>query len=69
MAHILAEAEANRVDNTLVDVKPEALIDKLAVTLLEAEPDTLGDKKGDVGDKALVVSVDDNLPEAEAKTH
>ena len=69
MAHILAEAKANRVDNTLVDVKAEALIDKLAVTLLEAEPDTLGDKKGDVGYKALVVSVDDSLPEAEAKTH
>ena len=69
MAHILAEAEANRVDNTLLDVKAEALIDKLAVTLLEAEPDTLGDKKGGVGDKVLVVSVDDSLPEAEAKTH
>ena len=59
MAHILAEADANRVDITLVDVKAEALIDKLAVTLLEAEPE----------DKALVVSVDDNLQEAEAKTH
>ena len=39
---------ANRVDNTLVKVKAKALIDKLAVTLLQAEPDTLGDKKGDV---------------------
>ena len=39
---------ANRVDNTLVNVKAKALIDKLAVTLLQAKPDTLADKKGDV---------------------
>ena len=32
-AHNLAEVKASRVDNTLLDVKTEALIDILAVTL------------------------------------
>lgn len=38
LAHTLAEGEVN----TLVDVK--ALIDKLALTILEAEPETVKDK-------------------------
>jgi len=33
VAHTQAEAEANSVNNTLLDVKAEALIDKPAVTL------------------------------------
>ena len=44
MAHTLAEAQANTLNNTPVDVKAEALIDKAAVTLLDAEPETLVDK-------------------------
>ena len=42
LAHTLAEGEVNTVDNTLVDVK--ALIDKLALTILDAEPETVKDK-------------------------
>ena len=37
LAHTLGEAEASTVDNTLVGVKAKALINKLAMTLLEAE--------------------------------
>ena len=40
--HTLPEAEANTVDNTLVNVRAEALMDILAVTLLKAESDTWG---------------------------
>ena len=46
----LAEGNANRVNKTLVDVKMEELIDKLAFTLSEAELKILrqnyGDEKG-----------------------
>lgn len=42
LAHTLAEGEVNTVDNTLVDVK--ALIDKLALTILEVEPETVKNK-------------------------
>ena len=40
-AHTLAKAEANTVDNTLGDAKAEALIDKLVVTLIDANPKIL----------------------------
>lgn len=42
VAHTLPEAKANTVDSTLVNVRAEALINKLGVTLLEAESDTCG---------------------------
>ena len=44
LAHTLAEAEANTANNTLVDVKAEAPIDKLAPTLLDAKPETVWEK-------------------------
>ena len=37
-AHTLAERRTNTVHNKLVDVRAKALINKLAVTLLDAEP-------------------------------
>ena len=57
MAYTLEEARAYTVDNTLVDVKAEALIDKLAVTL------------DDVQAKALVDTLEDNLQKVEAERH
>ena len=45
------------------------VIDKLAVTLLDVEPKTLGDKDGDVEAKRLVDTLDENLPEAETERH
>ena len=46
-----------------------SLFKKACVTLLEAEPETLEDKKGDVQAKGLIVTLDDNLVEAEAKRY
>ena len=43
--HTLPGAETNTVENTLVNVRVEALIDKLAVTLLEAKSDTWGQER------------------------
>ena len=57
MAYTLEEARGNTVDNALVDVKAEALIDKLAVT------------HNDVQTKALVDTLEDNLQKAEAERH
>ena len=37
LAHTLAQAKSNSVDNRLVDVEAKALTEKLPVTLLEAE--------------------------------
>ena len=45
------------------------LIDKPAVTLLDVEPKTLGDKDGDVEAKRLVDTLDENFPEAETERH
>ena len=44
LADTLAEGEANRVNNTLVDKKVQALIEKNAVTLFEAQLKTLRNK-------------------------
>ena len=42
VAHTLPDAQANTVHNTLINVKAEALIDMLPVTLLKAESETWG---------------------------
>ena len=44
MANALEEAKANTLNNTFVDIKTEALIYKLAVSLLDAKPEILEEK-------------------------
>jgi len=54
VSNTLTEAEAETLNNTLVNVKPKALIDTLTEPLLQVNTKTLGDTFANVKVVALV---------------